>query len=104
MLAQWMKDGKAVPVGLLSKEIQELLPNEDKHRATASLHRTLATNIYKTKDGRFYHTHGELSQKGYRPELSGVVDIHLLTMSAKRKHESRTDADRIGTSFGRRTR
>ena len=32
----------------------------DLHRASASLHRTLATNIYRTKDGRFYHCHGEL--------------------------------------------
>ena len=30
----------------------------DLHRASASLHRVLATNIYRTKDGRFYHVHG----------------------------------------------
>lgn len=33
--------------------------NTDLHRATASVHRALATNIYRTKDGRFYHCHGE---------------------------------------------
>ena len=32
----------------------------DLYRATSDLHRVLATNIYKTKDGRFYHCHGEL--------------------------------------------
>ena len=31
----------------------------DLHRAAASLHRALATNIYKTKDGRYYHVHGK---------------------------------------------
>ena len=33
--------------------------NWDRHRASASLHRVLATNIYRTKDGRFYHVHGK---------------------------------------------
>lgn len=35
--------------------------NCDLHNAGSSLHRTLATNIYKTKDGRYYHTHGSLN-------------------------------------------
>ena len=34
--------------------------NTDLHRATADLHRVLATNIYETKDGRFYHAHGKV--------------------------------------------
>ena len=34
------------------------IPSGDLHRASASLQRGLATNIYKTKDGRFYHIHG----------------------------------------------
>lgn len=33
--------------------------NQDLHRATASWQRRLATNIYRTKDGRYYHVHGE---------------------------------------------
>lgn len=33
--------------------------NADLHRASASLQRQLATNIYKTKDGRYYHCHGK---------------------------------------------
>lgn len=28
------------------------------HRSRESLHRTLATGIYKTQDSRFYHVHG----------------------------------------------
>jgi hypothetical protein len=35
--------------------------NCDKHNAGSSLHRVLATNIYRTKDGRYYHTHGSLN-------------------------------------------
>lgn len=35
--------------------------NTDLHRATADQHRIMATNIYRTKDGRYYHTHGETS-------------------------------------------
>ena len=33
--------------------------NQDLHRATADWQRRLATNIYRTKDGRYYHVHGE---------------------------------------------
>jgi hypothetical protein len=33
-------------------------PNADLHRAVDSIHKSLATNIYKTKDGRYYHVHG----------------------------------------------
>ena len=40
----------------------------DLHRASASLQRALATNIYKTKDGRFYHVHGKsLERPGWGP-------------------------------------
>lgn len=52
-------DGTPQPFGHSSAELMnKLFPDQDKHRAMGTLHRTLATNIYKTKDGRFYHTHG----------------------------------------------
>jgi hypothetical protein len=38
--------------------VMQLFPDTDHHRSQFPLHRQLATNIYKTKDGRFYHTHG----------------------------------------------
>jgi hypothetical protein len=50
---------KQVPWG--SKEMHRIFPNRDLHRASASVHRTLATNIYRTKDGRFYHCHGSMN-------------------------------------------
>lgn len=51
-------DGKPAPYSPLTKGGEKLFPNEDKHRSNASLHRSLATNIYRTKDGRYYHVHG----------------------------------------------
>ncbi|KAI1651762.1 CoA-transferase family III [Daldinia loculata] len=56
-----VKDGSPVQMNPFSKEISEWFPNRDLHRAAGSQHRTLATNIYKTKDGRFYHIHGSMN-------------------------------------------
>ncbi|KAI2781687.1 CoA-transferase family III [Daldinia loculata] len=56
-----VKDGSPVRINPFSKEISEWFPNRDLHRAAGSQHRTLATNIYKTKDGRFYHIHGSMN-------------------------------------------
>jgi hypothetical protein len=61
MLVKVIQDGKAEPVGLLAPAGAKLFPNKDLHRAGASLHRTLATNIYKTKDGRYFHLHGSMN-------------------------------------------
>ncbi|KAJ5058821.1 CoA-transferase family III domain-containing protein [Bipolaris maydis] len=61
VVSQLIKDGKPVPIGPLSEEVARLFPNQDKHRSLANLHRSLATNIYKTKDGRFYHLHGSMN-------------------------------------------
>ncbi|KAK5168145.1 uncharacterized protein LTR77_006713 [Saxophila tyrrhenica] len=57
------KDGKAQALNAFKGSEMEKygFKNWDLHRASTSLHRTLATNIYKTKDGRFYHTHGSLN-------------------------------------------
>jgi len=64
MVAQYIKDGKPVPVDPFSPDILKLFPSQDKHRTRAGFQRMLVTNIYKTKDGRFYHVHGESSQMG----------------------------------------
>ena len=44
-----------------AKVANTLVPNYDLHKAGSSLHRSAATNIYKTKDGRFFHLHGSLN-------------------------------------------
>ncbi|KAF2100262.1 putative L-carnitine dehydratase [Rhizodiscina lignyota] len=44
-----------------NKELEKYFPNCDKHGMNSSQYRNLATNIYKCKDGRFYHTHNSLN-------------------------------------------
>jgi hypothetical protein len=39
----------------------QYFPDCDLHRLGATFHRTSATNIYKTKDGRYFHLHGKSS-------------------------------------------
>ncbi|TDZ62087.1 Succinyl-CoA--L-malate CoA-transferase beta subunit [Colletotrichum trifolii] len=56
-------DGKATPMAMASfmPEGKRMFPDTDKHRCSASLHRQLATNIYKTKDGHCYQIHGGIN-------------------------------------------
>ena len=48
------ENGTASPMSAIDPDT--LKPFE--HRSRESLHRTLATGIYKTRDSRFYHVHG----------------------------------------------
>lgn len=62
-LAKMVKpNGGTINFDLLRPKVLEEygFKNQDLHRAGESWHRRLATNIYKTKDGRFYHLHGEM--------------------------------------------
>ncbi|KAI1151620.1 CoA-transferase family III [Nemania diffusa] len=61
LLVKWLKDGKPTQIDLFGSEMDRLFPSRDLHRSSEGLHRTLATNIYKTKDGRYYHIHGSLN-------------------------------------------
>jgi crotonobetainyl-CoA:carnitine CoA-transferase CaiB-like acyl-CoA transferase len=61
VIAQYLKDGKPSSIDPSSADMQKLFPNQDRHGAWKSLHRILATNIYKTKDGRYYHLHGTMN-------------------------------------------
>jgi hypothetical protein len=40
------------------EQIAAYFPDKDKHNSQSSIYRSAATNIYKTKDGRFFHLHG----------------------------------------------
>lgn len=55
------ENGQGEPMNVFdsSEMIKYGFRNTDLHRASATLQRTLATNIYRTKDGRYYHCHGE---------------------------------------------
>ncbi|KAK6954258.1 hypothetical protein Daesc_004225 [Daldinia eschscholtzii] len=61
LLARVVKDGSPVQIHPTSKEALQWFPSRDLHRSMDSQHRILATNIYKTKDGRFYHIHGSMN-------------------------------------------
>jgi hypothetical protein len=43
-----------------SEKLLKYFPSYDLHRGWSTPHRGSTTNIYKTKDGRFFHLHGEL--------------------------------------------
>jgi hypothetical protein len=58
LVAQVVQDGKPTPYSPLSPLAAKLFPSQDLHRSQATLYRQLATNIYKTKDNRYYHIHG----------------------------------------------
>lgn len=70
----WTADpnGKALDVNAVrtDPEFLKVFPAKfDLHGMGASLHRSLATNIYKTKDGRFFHLHGSMDSK---PTLDSI--------------------------------
>jgi hypothetical protein len=54
------QDGNPKPFNPLDVANQSIFPNCDKHDMS-SLYRGLATNIYGTRDGRYYHLHGSLN-------------------------------------------
>ncbi|KAI0866503.1 CoA-transferase family III domain-containing protein [Xylaria cubensis] len=61
VVARWLKDGQPTQIDLFGFKMTQLFPDQDLHRVNDGLHRTLATNIYKTKDGRCYHIHGSMN-------------------------------------------
>lgn len=62
-LIKVLKDGKEQDCHVFRAGDMEKVgfPSTDLHRAGATPQRALATNIYKTKDGRFYHIHGSMN-------------------------------------------
>lgn len=50
------------PNGL--QKLHKYFPNWDIHRLQATFHRQFATNIYRTKDDRFFHLHGTYPNTG----------------------------------------
>ncbi|EME46193.1 hypothetical protein DOTSEDRAFT_70246, partial [Dothistroma septosporum NZE10] len=61
-LAKVVEDGELKEIARNPEKLEKYgFQNADLHRASASPHRQLATNIYETKDGRFYHVHGSMN-------------------------------------------
>lgn len=50
---------KPTPIRELTEKYQGLFPNCDLHKMASSPYRKALTNIYKTKDDRYYHIHGK---------------------------------------------
>lgn len=44
-------------------KLDEIIPNYDFHKMWSNPYRTCATNIYRTKDHRFFHLHGGMNPK-----------------------------------------
>ncbi|KAI1819413.1 CoA-transferase family III [Xylaria intraflava] len=61
VVSKFIKNGRPTVVDMFSPDMERLFPNRDVNGFLGGLHRTLITNIYKTKEGRFYHTHGSLN-------------------------------------------
>ncbi|KAF9893695.1 hypothetical protein FE257_009863 [Aspergillus nanangensis] len=55
------ENGHSQPFTPMTPKIHEMFPNQDKHRTMGFQYRSLATNIYATQDGRYYHTHGSMN-------------------------------------------
>lgn len=43
------------------EKLYDLIPNYDFHEMGSNLYRHCVTNIYRTKDGRFFHLHGSMN-------------------------------------------
>lgn len=61
LLWQFVGDDTPVSIFESAKKVHDLIPNYDFHRAQSSIHRSAATNIYRTKDGRYFHLHGSMN-------------------------------------------
>ncbi len=52
-------------------ELEKHFPSWDKFDSAGSWYSNAATNIYKTKDGRFFHLHGQSCLLDSGPRLIG---------------------------------
>jgi hypothetical protein len=57
----WKIDPEGAKIRALSSESEIYFPSYDIHRQQATPHRNACTNIYKTKDGRYFHLHGSMN-------------------------------------------
>lgn len=55
------QDPQAGSIVASAQHVHKLIPNYDLHNMASSLYRGAATNIYRTKDGRYFHLHGSMN-------------------------------------------
>jgi hypothetical protein len=58
----WTLDPGGEKISAMHPKTLEYFPSRDIHRQQATLYRGAVTNIYKMKDGRYFHFHGKLVQ------------------------------------------
>jgi crotonobetainyl-CoA:carnitine CoA-transferase CaiB-like acyl-CoA transferase len=70
----WKIDPHGENIGIPSSpselaKLSKYIPSTDLHRISATLHRASATNIYRCKDGAWFHLHGSMNPE---PTLDSV--------------------------------
>jgi hypothetical protein len=76
----WTIDPADEKISLGNPKYAKYFPSWDLHRQAATFHRDSVTNIYKTKDGRFFHLHGSMNPD---PSLDSVGLPHELDAGSK---------------------
>jgi hypothetical protein len=57
----WTIEHEGKTLTLSAPKMNDYFPSYDIHRQAATHHRNSTTNIYKTKDGRYFHLHGSMN-------------------------------------------
>ncbi|KUJ08286.1 alpha-methylacyl-CoA racemase [Mollisia scopiformis] len=65
----WTIDPTGEKIPGMSPKSEKYFPSFDIHRQASTHHRNSATNIYKTKDGRYFHLHGSMNPD---PSLNSI--------------------------------
>lgn len=65
----WTLDPEVEALRPMDPKITKYFPSWDIHRQASTLYRSSVTNIYKTKDNRFFHLHGSMNPE---PSLDSI--------------------------------
>ncbi|KAK3688771.1 CoA-transferase family III domain-containing protein [Podospora appendiculata] len=83
-LLLWVLDTEGTPLSPLRpdnrEQVAKYFPNWDKHDAAGTPYRTAVTNIYKTKDDRYFHLHGSLNPSPSLAFLDLPLDLPVSTL------------------------
>jgi len=92
------EDGKPKPFNPIDPSTRNIIPTYDKYDSL-DMYRGLATNIYRTKDNRFFHLHGSmnatptLTALGLPPENPSLKDFNAITSYIQAKVEKYAAAE-----------
>ncbi|TKA68496.1 hypothetical protein B0A55_08796 [Friedmanniomyces simplex] len=92
------EDGKEAKVNVFDAGTMKDFgfPSTDLHNC-AGLHRTLATNIYRTSDGRYYHCHGRPKKRYIRSVAERVQKVVEGIDSRELDHRMNEEYKQAGT-------